>query len=132
MKVFAVLMTVLGAFTVLGVFATPISGGAGAASVRQAYAASQNDVREIEVVVDGGYSPSTINIAEGERLRLKFIRREHTPCTREVVFASLNIRKQLPPNEPVFIDLPPLAVGEHEFKCGMNMIRGIVVVKPKA
>lgn len=97
-----------------------------------AHAAAAERVREIEVVVDGNYRPGTITVSEGERVRLKFVRREYTPCTREVVFASLGIRKELPPNEPVVIELPPLAVGEHEFKCGMNMLSGSIVVTPRS
>lgn len=88
-------------------------------------------VREIEVIVDGGYQPGRITVTAGERVRLRFIRRDHTPCTREVVFASLDIRRELPTDQPVVIDLPALAAGEYEFRCGMNMIRGVLVVQPK-
>jgi len=96
----------------------------------QAEAAVQEaaTVREIEVVVDGGYKPGRITVTEGERVRLKFIRREHSPCTREVVFAALDIRRELPTDQPVVIDLPALAAGEYEFKCGMNMIKGVIQV----
>jgi plastocyanin domain-containing protein len=85
-------------------------------------------VREIEIVVEGGYKPNRIEIHEGERVRLKFVRKEYDSCTREVVFTKLGIRRELPPNQPVIIDLPALAPGEYEFKCGMNMIRGTLVV----
>lgn len=85
-------------------------------------------VREIEVVVDGGYRPGRITVAEGERVRLKFVRREQSPCSREVVFAALDIRRELPIDQPVLIELPALAAGEYEFKCGMNMIRGVLEV----
>lgn len=85
-------------------------------------------VREIEVVVDGGYRPGRITVSEGERVRLRFIRREHSPCTREVVFAGLDLRRELPTDQPVVIELQALAVGEYEFKCGMNMIKGVLEV----
>jgi plastocyanin domain-containing protein len=85
-------------------------------------------VREIEIIVEGGYKPNRIEIQEGERVRLKFVRKEYNSCTREVVFPKLGIRRELPPNQPVTIDLPALAPGEYEFKCGMNMIRGTLVV----
>lgn len=88
-------------------------------------------VREIEVVVDRGYSPTRIEVSEGEKVRLKFIRREYTPCTREVVFPTLNIRQELPPNKPVVVELPPLKAGDIEYKCGMNMFRGTLVVTPR-
>lgn len=85
-------------------------------------------VREIEIVVEGSYKPNRIEVHEGERVRLRFVRKEYTSCTKEVVFPQLNIRRELPPNKPVIIELPKLAVGEYEFKCGMNMIRGTLVV----
>ena len=88
------------------------------------------EVREIEVIVDGDYQPGRIILAAGERVRLRFVRREHTPCTREVVFPGLNIRRELPTDVPVVIDLPALAAGEYEFHCGMKMIRGALVVQP--
>ncbi|MFZ6179028.1 cupredoxin domain-containing protein [Nannocystis pusilla] len=85
-------------------------------------------VREIQVIVDGGYRPGRITVAEGERVRLKFVRREQSPCTREVVFAALDIRRELPTDQPVIIELPALTPGEYEFKCGMNMIKGVLEV----
>lgn len=93
------------------------------ASAQQAPAA-----REVEVVVDQGYHPGRIDVQEGERVRLRFIRHDYSPCTREVVFPSLNLRRELPTEQPVVIDLPALAPGEVEFRCGMNMIHGTIVV----
>lgn len=89
------------------------------------------EVREIEVIVDGGYQPGRVTVNAGERVRLRFIRRDHTPCTREVVFPGLDLRRELPTDQPVIIELPALAAGEYEFRCAMNMIRGLLVVQPK-
>lgn len=91
-------------------------------------AAQVGAVREIEVVVEGGYKPSRIEVREGERVRLKFVRKEYNSCTKDVVFPQLNIKRELPPNKAIVIDLPILSAGEYEFKCGMNMIRGTIVV----
>jgi plastocyanin domain-containing protein len=88
-------------------------------------------VREIEIVVKGGYSPAQITITEGEQVRLRFVRQDEGSCTREVVFASLGIRRELPTGQPVIIDLPALAAGTYEFQCGMKMARGSIVVKPR-
>ena len=56
------------------------------------------------------------------------MRTSETTCATEVVFASLNIRKALPLNEPVAIDFTPQKAGEIAFVCGMNMLKGRVVV----
>ncbi|WP_437734815.1 cupredoxin domain-containing protein [Sorangium sp. So ce1335] len=102
------------------------------AAAEEAPAPAPQAVREIEVVVDGGYKPSRIVVTEGERVRLKLVRRDHSPCTREIVFASLGIRRELPTGVPVVIELPALSRGEIEFTCGMNMLRGAIVVEPRA
>jgi plastocyanin domain-containing protein len=92
----------------------------------------QPAVTEIEIVVEGGYKPNRIEVHEGERVRLKFIRKEYNSCTREVLFPKLGIRRELPPNQVVIIDLPALTAGEYEFTCGMNMIRGTLMVTAHA
>jgi plastocyanin domain-containing protein len=97
-----------------------------------AEAAAEAAPREIEIVVEGAYKPSRIEIREGERVRLKFVRKDYGSCTREVVFPKLDIRRELPTNKPVSIDLPLLAPGEYAFHCGMKMVKGTLVVLPKA
>ena len=46
-----------------------------------------------------------------------------------IVFPSLNIRRPLPLNEPVVVELTPSSEKEISFACGMNMLRGSVVVQ---
>lgn len=108
------------------------SGAIAGTQSAHAQAHEHQAVREIEIVVEGGYKPKRIEIHEGERVRLKFVRKEYNSCTREVVFPQLNIRRELPPNQPVIVDLPAVSAGEYEFKCGMNMIRGTLVVTAHA
>jgi plastocyanin domain-containing protein len=94
-----------------------------------AHAQTAQIAREITIVVDhGAYHPSRIELQAGERVRLKFLRKEQSSCTHEVLFPKLNIKRELPPGKPVFIDLPPLAPGSYEFHCGMKMIKGLLVV----
>jgi plastocyanin domain-containing protein len=92
---------------------------------------SHHQVREIEIVVRKGYQPSRIEIVAGEHIQLKFVRRESGDCSSEVVFPALGIRQTLPEGKPVIVHVPDLAPGEYEFKCGMGMISGKLVVRPK-
>lgn len=94
----------------------------------QAQQAEQKSPREITVVVDGAYLPDRIEVQEGERIHLKFLRKDAGPCTRDVLFPKLNIRRELLTDKTVVVELPALAAGEYEFKCGMNMVRGKLVV----
>lgn len=110
-----------------------LSGGASVVAVPLALdlvpsAHAEPAPREIAVKVQGGYSPDRIEVTAGERVRLVFTRTEYTGCTREVVFPELGIRKELPTNQAVTIDLPVLAPGTYNFHCGMNMIHGTLVV----
>ena len=106
--------------------------GAVAAVVASGHAQSQPQAREIEITVENGrYSPARVTLKEGEKVRLKFVRKEHNPCTKEVVFPALNIKRELPTNQPVYVDLPELAARETRFQCGMNMVKGSVLVEAK-
>jgi plastocyanin domain-containing protein len=93
--------------------------------------ASSPAAAPIEIVVEAGYHPDRIVVKEGEPVKLRFVRKEYTGCTLEVVFPTLGIRRKLPTNEPVDIDLGTPAAGEIPFHCGMKMIHGLVVVEPK-
>ncbi len=88
-------------------------------------------VREVAVVVDkGSYTPSRIEIAPGEAVRLKVVRKEYTPCTKDIVFPALGITRELPVGKEVVIDIPAQPSGEVAFRCGMNMVKGSLVVTP--
>jgi plastocyanin domain-containing protein len=50
-------------------------------------------------------------------------------CGTEIVFPSLNVTRALPLNEPVVIAFTPAQTGNIAFGCGMNMLKGAVVVQ---
>lgn len=100
-----------------------------APSAARAQAPAEAPVREVEVVVDGGYQPARIEVAPGERVRLRFVRRDYGGCTREVVFPSLGLRRELPTGQSVIVEVPARTTGETAFECGMGMVRGVVVVR---
>lgn len=91
----------------------------------------REDVRVIDVVVDAGYAPSRITVRQGERVRLRFVRKDWSGCTREVLIPAWQIRRTLPTNQPVVIDVPTGDAGEYEFRCGMNMVRGTITVSAR-
>ena len=90
----------------------------------------QTQTKEIEILVHRGYHPSQVSLKAGQPARLTFLRREQSGCSRELVIPALGVRKELPQNTPVTIDVPPLAAGAYDFTCGMNMLRGSLVVAP--
>ena len=83
----------------------------------------------VEIIVDGGYSPETIAIAKDKTVKLIFIRKDPTSCLEEVVFGDFKIRKQLPLNQKVLVELTPRKSGEFTYTCAMNMYHGKIIVK---
>ena len=74
------------------------------------------------------FEPSRLTLRAGVPARLTFTRMSEKTCATSVVFASLKITKELPLNEPVTIEFTPSRAGEIAFACGMNMLRGTIVV----
>lgn len=110
-------------------FSLSVASAAALVSVAPSPAAAESPAREISIVVDEGrYQPARIEMKEGEKVRLVFLRKEHNPCTREVLIPALNIRRELPPDQPVAIEVSGLKPGTYEFHCGMKMVYGQLVV----
>lgn len=81
------------------------------------------------VAAEQGYEPAKVSLRAGVPARLTFVRTSDKTCGTEIVFPSLNIKRALPLNEPVLIEFTPAKAGDIEFACGMNMLKGVVVVQ---
>lgn len=82
----------------------------------------------IDIIVEGGYSPNTISIPHGKTTKINFLRKDPSSCLEEVVLGDFKIRKYLPLNQKVTIELTPKEVGDFGFACGMNMVHGKIIV----
>jgi plastocyanin domain-containing protein len=100
---------------------------------REKVAARQGEsgVQEITVTVRGGYSPDTIVVREGVPVRLNFYRDETASCSEQVVFGDFGIARHLPAFQTTSIEFTPDKAGEFTFTCGMNMMRGKLLVDPR-
>lgn len=75
-----------------------------------------------------GYEPSSVPAKKGQSVKLAFYRPDAAGCGGEVVFPKQNITKKLPVGETVIVELTPTEAGEIAFACGMDMMRGKIVV----
>lgn len=91
-------------------------------------AAGASGAQEITVVVQGGYSPDRIEVEQGKPVRLLFRREESTTCTEQVIFSDFGVSAMLPQGQTVPVEFTPDKAGEFTFHCGMNMVRGKIVV----
>ncbi len=86
-------------------------------------------VDEVNIKVEGGYSPEVISVPKGKLTKINFLRTDPTECLSEVVLADFKIKKELPLNQKVTIEITPQETGEFKFTCGMNMYHGKIIVK---
>ncbi len=98
---------------------------------RVAAVARDSGVQEIDVTVKGGYSPDVIVVRQGMPVRLNFRREETASCSAQVVFGDFHIARDLPAFKTTPVEFTPERAGEFTFTCGMNMLRGKLVVEPK-
>ena len=83
----------------------------------------------VDIIVEGGYTPNTISIPQGKTTKISFTRKDPSSCLEEVVLGDFKIRKELPLNQKVSVEITPEKTGEFKFTCGMNMFHGKIVVK---
>lgn len=83
----------------------------------------------VDITVEGGYSPEVISIPQGKATKINFIRKDASSCLEEVVLGDFKIRKFLPLNKKVTLEIKPQKKGEYDYACGMNMFHGKIIVQ---
>jgi plastocyanin domain-containing protein len=94
-----------------------------------AAAPAAGGVQQVKVVVKGGYAPDVIVVKRGRPVRLDFYRDETASCSEQVVLPDFGIARSLPAFQTTPVEFTPERAGEYLFRCGMNMMRGKVVVE---
>jgi plastocyanin domain-containing protein len=79
--------------------------------------AGESGVQEVKITVKGGYSPDVVVVKQGRPVRLDFYRDETASCSEQVVLGDFGIARK---------------AGEFTWTCGMNMLRGKLVVEPSS
>jgi plastocyanin domain-containing protein len=84
--------------------------------------------RIVDIVVDGGvYTPARIEVPAGEKITLRFLRKDPSPCAEQVIFESFGTSEELTIGKVKEIELLPAEPGEYSFTCQMQMYRGTLV-----
>jgi len=65
----------------------------------------------------------------GKLTKINFLRTDPTDCLSEVVLPDFKIKKELPLNKKITIEITPQKAGEFGYACGMNMYHGKIIVK---
>lgn len=82
-------------------------------------------------VTEKGFEPENVSVPSGKPVTLVFTRKTDSTCAKEVVIPldGNKIEKALPLNEPVAIDVTFPKAGQVTYACGMDMVKGTVVVQ---
>jgi plastocyanin domain-containing protein len=98
--------------------------------VTTGFAAPNSKAQVIELqVTEKGFEPSTIDIKPGTFVVLKVTRKTDTTCATAIQIPARKVKKDLPLNQTVRIDLGKLVKGEIRFACGMDMLSGKLIVR---
>ena len=111
---------------------TPATACERGTSTAQEAAPAGGDVAatSLALTVDAtGYHPDSVSAPAGRPVRLSITRTSDDGCGQQIVFPSLNIRRDLPLNRAVAIDFSMPASGTVAFTCGMDMLRGSIVAQ---
>lgn len=80
-------------------------------------------------VTEKGFEPARVALEPDVPARVTFVRQTDKTCAMAVAIPEYKINRELPLNKPVVVEFTPTKAGEFTFTCGMNMLKGTLVVK---
>ncbi len=96
----------------------------------QSSRSSQDRTQSVTVTLtEKGYQPDSFKLRKGVPARVTFVRKVEATCGTEIVLAEYNIKRELPLNQPVVVEFTPAKTGVFKFACGMDMLRGKIIVQ---
>ena len=97
--------------------------------------ASAGKPRHIEIqVTQEGFTPDGVTVKKGEAVALVFTRKVEHTCAKQVVVKvdgddAHDIRRDLPLDQAVEIDVTFAKSGTLSYACGMDMYHGTITVQ---
>lgn len=99
-------------------------------TLQPVWAASESKAQIVELqVTEKGVEPSSADVSPGTRITLKVTRRTNATCATQIKIPAKKLKKDLPLNQTVSIELGSLEKGEIRFACGLDMMSGHILVK---
>ncbi len=81
------------------------------------------------LIREDGYSRNSLSLRKGVPARITFLRQTDATCATEIVIPAYGINRNLPLGRAVVVTFTPKRSGEFTFTCGMNMMRGKLIVR---
>lgn len=99
-------------------------------STQLVWAVTHEKIQIVEIqVTEKGFEPSSFDVSPGTVVTLKVTRKTDTTCATQIKIPAKKLKKDLPLNQTVSIDIGKLEKGEIRFTCGMDMISGKILVQ---
>ncbi len=92
-------------------------------------ASPQDGTQGVKILVESGYTPEAVVAKKGVPLKLMFERREAGSCSERLLIPEFKINQFLTPNAVTEVSFVPDKAGEFEFRCGMGMLHGKLIVR---
>ncbi|MFL6467076.1 MAG: cupredoxin domain-containing protein [Pyrinomonadaceae bacterium] len=90
---------------------------------------SKPPVQRVRVTLaEERYQPESFRLRRGIRAYITFLRTSNRNCGEEILIPKYGIHRNLPVNKPVTVWFVPRESGSFAFTCGMDMIRGTIIV----
>jgi plastocyanin domain-containing protein len=86
-------------------------------------------VRVALTVTDEGFVPASVNIPAGRPVTLAVTRKTDRTCATELILKDYAIDLKLPLDQTVEATFTPTQPGALTYACGMDMIKGTLVVQ---
>jgi len=93
-----------------------------------ATASEQGQTARVTVTTKG-FEPSSLTLMPNVPAKVTFVRQSDQTCATSVVIPEYKINQELPLNKPVVVEFTPTKTGEFAFACGMNMLKGTLIVQ---
>jgi plastocyanin domain-containing protein len=95
------------------------------------FAAEKNTGKPVDVkITTKGFEPKSVMVGSDAPVTLKVTRETDQTCAKSITVPKLKIKKDLPLNEPVLVEVGKLKKGQElAFACGMNMMTGVIVAQ---
>ncbi|MFP2905885.1 cupredoxin domain-containing protein [Pyxidicoccus sp. 3LFB2] len=110
----------------IGFMLTPVDAAKAPAASAEAKVGA---VQEVTITVQGGYQPSEVTLKQGVPARLRFVRKDSGGCGEELLIPDFGVKRPLPGLSETVVDFVPDKSGTFPFSCGMQMMKGTLVVR---
>lgn len=80
-------------------------------------------------ITERGFEPETVRLRKAVQARITFLRTTDATCAKEIMLPDFKIKRELPLNQPVVVSVTPRKSGALTFACGMDMMRGQLIVQ---